>query len=292
MPKNQVNLIDIFQNVTQALAQNQQTLDQQDEYNHDHGTNMVQTFQTITNSLQQKQGKSASSALSYAAKEVTRNSTSSSGQLYAQGLSQAAANFKGKKVDSRGALDLLQTLIGGGQSSQTTSPSGGGDIMSALLGQLAGGAQPQPSGAAQSGDDLLGALMGQMQGGGQSQPSQASQPGGDGLADLLGQMTTGTPSQATPAPQAGGDLLSSLLGSLGGRQASGSGTGSGFDLGDLVNAGMSYMQAKQQGGSTAQALIQAFMTASGMGNSAHRTQSTALVINSFLQALASSQKSR
>jgi hypothetical protein len=51
------------------------------------------------------------------------------------------------------------------------------------------------------------------------------------------------------------------------------------------------MQAKQQGGSTAQALIQAFMTASGMGSSTHRTQSTQLVINSFLQALGSSRKS-
>jgi hypothetical protein len=54
---------------------------------------------------------------------------------------------------------------------------------------------------------------------------------------------------------------------------------------------MGFMQAKQQGGSTAQALIQAFMSASGMGNSVHRTQSTALVVNSFLKALASSQKS-
>jgi hypothetical protein len=54
---------------------------------------------------------------------------------------------------------------------------------------------------------------------------------------------------------------------------------------------MSYMQAKQQGGSTAQALIQAFMSASGMGKSADRTHSTQLGVNSFLQALASSKKS-
>lgn len=69
--------------------------------------------------------------------------------------------------------------------------------------------------------------------------------------------------------------------------SSGASSSSGLDLGDLVNAGMSYMQAKQSGSSTAQALIQAFMSASGMGNSARRTQSTALVVNSFLQALSS-----
>jgi len=264
MPQNRVDLINIFKTVTQTLAQNQQALDQADEYNHDHGTNMVQTFQTITNSLQQKQGKSDSTALAYAAKNLAKNTTSGSGQLYAQGLTQAAAKFKGKKVDSKGALGLLQTLIGGGQTSQQASQSGSSDMMGALLGQLTGGAQSQPSGASGSGSDMLGALLGQLAGGEQSQPSGAS--------------------------GSGGDVLSSLLGGLTGNQHSGSSSGGGLDLGDLLNAGMSYMQAKQQGGSTAQALIQAFMAASGMGNSADRTQSTSLVVNSFLQTLATSQK--
>jgi hypothetical protein len=104
-------LVNIFQSVTQTLAQNQPALDQSDEYNHDHGTNMVQTFQTITSSLQQKRGKSDSSALAYAAKKLSKNTTSGSGKLYAQGLTQAALKIKGKKVDSKGALDLLGTLI-------------------------------------------------------------------------------------------------------------------------------------------------------------------------------------
>jgi hypothetical protein len=235
MAQNRVDLVNIFQTVSQNLAQNQPALDQADEYNHDHGTNMVQTFQTITNSLQQKQARSASTALTYAAKNLAKNTTSGSGKLYAQGLTQAASKFKGKSVDSKGALDLLQTLISGGQ---TTPQSGGGD--------------------------LLGSLLGQMTAGGQSQPSETSQPGGD--------------------------MLSSLLGGLTGSQSGSSGSNSGFDLEDLVNAGKSFMQAKQQGGSTAQALIQAFMSASGMGNRAERTQSTQLVVNSFLQALASAQK--
>ena len=98
MAQNRVDLVDIFQTVTQSLAQNQPALDQADEYNHDHGTNMVQTFQTITNSLQQKQAKSASTALTYAAKNLTKNTTSGSGKLYAQGLTQAASKFKGKRL--------------------------------------------------------------------------------------------------------------------------------------------------------------------------------------------------
>ncbi len=261
MPQNRVDLGNIFQAVTQNLAQNQPALDQADEYNHDHGTNMVQTFQTITNSLQQKQTKSASTALTYAAKNLAKNTTSGSGKLYAQGLTQAAAKFKGKSVDSKGALDLLQTLIGGGQAAPQ---SGGGDI--------------------------LGSLLGQMTGGEQSQPSESSQPGGDLLSSILGQVTSGEQPKPASAPQQSGDMLSTLLGGLTGSQPGSSGSNSGFDIGDLVNAGKSFMQAKQQGGSTGQALIQAFMSASGMGSRAERTQSTQLVVNSFLQALTGSQK--
>jgi hypothetical protein len=291
MTQNRVDLVNIFKSVTQALAQNQQALDQADEYNHDHGTNMVQSFQTITNSLQQKQGKSDSSALSYAAKNLSKNTSSSSGQLYAKGLTQAAAKFKGKSVDTKGALDLLQTLIGGGQTSSQSTQSAGRDILGTLLGQMTGGGQSQSSGSSGSNGDLLGTLLGQETGSSPSQTTESSGSSGDLLGTLLGQTTGAEGVSPTATSQQGGDVLSTLLGGLTGSQSSSSGSGGGLDLGDLVNAGVSFMQAKQQGGSTAQALIQAFMTASGMGNSTHRTQSTGLVINSFLQALGASQKS-
>ena len=97
MPKKRVDLADLFQTVTESLAENQQALDQADELNQNHGANMVQTFETITKSLQARQGKSDSAALSYAARQVAKKSTSGSGQLYAQGLAQAASQFKGKK---------------------------------------------------------------------------------------------------------------------------------------------------------------------------------------------------
>jgi hypothetical protein len=293
MPQNRVDLASIFNAVTQTLAQNQQVLNQADEVNHDHGNNMVQTFQTITNSLEAKQGKPASTALSYAAKKVTKTTTSGSGQLYAQGLAQAADKLKGKKVDAAGAMDLLQTLISGGQSSQQAPQSSGGDMLGTLLGQLTGGAQPQSQQTAQPGGDMLSALLGQVAGGTQPQSQQTAQPGGDLLSTLLGQVAGGATTQEPQAPQsAGGDMLSTLLGGLTGGGGTSTGSGNGLDLGDLLNAGMSYMQAKQSGGSTAQALVQAFMAASGMGNATHRQESTSLVVNSFLQALAKSSKPR
>ncbi len=256
------DLASVFQKVTQDLVKNQQSLNQADGYNQNHGDNMVRTFQTITKAVQlkQKQGSSDSAALAYAAKRLTKSSSSASAQLYAQGLSQAAAQFQGKQIDQRSSMQLLQTLIGGGQAApQGTQSAQGGDLFSSLLGGMAGGSQPQ------------------------NQPSPAQ--GGDLLSSLLGGMAGGSQPQNQPSAAQGGDLLSSLLGGLAGGSGSGSGLQDGLDLGDLLTVGMAYMQAKQQGKSTMQALIQAFMQVSGMGGSKDRAQSTQLVVSSFLQAL-------
>ena len=218
MADNSALLANIFQAVTNTLVDNQHSLNQADDQNHDHGTNMVQTFQTITSSLEQKKASSGGDALAYAAQQVSKEATSGSGKLYAQNLANAANQFQGQNIDSKGALQLLQTLIGGGQTPQ--------------------------------------------------QPQQPAQPaGGDILGELLGGLTGAGNSQANPNSAAP--------------------TNSGLDMGDLLNAGMAFMQAKQSGGSNASSLIQAFVSGSGMGNSNHRTQSTQLVASSFLQALGS-----
>jgi hypothetical protein len=251
MPQNQVDLASIFGTVTQALAENQPSLNQADASNQDHGNNMVQTFSTITQALQQKQGSSNSEALKYAAQQVANNSSSGSGQLYAQNLDQAANQLKGKEMDTRGAMELLQTLIGGGQGSQAPDPSAANNSLGTLLNNLNSGAAPNPQQTPQGGGDMLGSLLG----------------------GLAGEGTTGQPS-------------SSEGGLTGGAGSSSTGQG-GFGMQNLLNAGMAYFQATQQGGNPMQSLVQAFVTGSGMGNDPHRQQSTAVVVNSFLQALGS-----
>ena len=276
MTNSGVDLVSLFQTVTQTLAQNQQGLNQADVYNQDHGTNMVQTFQTITEALKEKSGSADSTAMAYAAKKLEASTRSSSGHLYAQGLNQAATQFKGKKVDAQGAMQLLQTLIAGGQVApkpQTPAPA------------------PQPQAPAAGGDDMLGQLLGGLMGGQTAQAPQPQAPaagGDDMLGQLLGGLMGGQTAQA-PQPQApaagGADMLGALLGGLTGSSGTQSNAQDGLDMGDLLNAGMAYMAAKQQGGSNAQALLQAFLAGSGMGTAPHRQQSTQLVIGSFLQAL-------
>jgi hypothetical protein len=228
--------------------------------------------------------------MAYAARKISKSS-SACAQLYAKGLNRAAAQFQGKQVDERSGLQLLQTLISGGQTPAANQQSaGGGDMLGALLGGLTGGAETQTQqGGQAAGGDMLGALLGGLTGSTETQPQQGGQAaGGDMLGALLGGLTGGTETQQQSGSAAGGDVLSTLLGGLTGGGSSGSGLQDGLDLGDLLNVGMNYMQFKQQGNSNIQALMKAFMKMSGMGNSKDRTQSTELVVSSFLQALGAS----
>jgi len=273
MTNQTVDLTKVFSEVTKTLKANKLTLNEADTYNKDHGTNMVKTFSTITKALNEKKGAEQGEALAYAAQILSQKTNSGSSQLYAKGLQQAAQQVRGKNIDANTGLQLLQTLIGGGQSSaQSTPASGAGD----LLGSLLGGNQN----ASQSGG--MGDLLGSLLGGGQSttQSGDSSNAG-----DLLGSLLGG--GQSSQPASGSGDLLSSLLGGLSGSQQGqqSGGLSDGLDIGDLLTAGMAYMQSKQSGADTMSALVSAFVAASGMGKTQHRQQSTQLVANSFLQAL-------
>ena len=263
MTEQNVDLVKVFSQVSRTITKNQETLNQADTYNHDHGDHMVDTFRTITNAMKAKKGSDPSQMLNYAAQKLSQNANNGSAQLYSQGLQNAAQQFQGQNIDTKSALSLLQTILGAGQPNQQpqSQPSSG---MGDLLGSLLGGGQASSQQSSGMGD-LLGSLLG----GGQSTPQQGSQQ---------------------TAPE--GDLLGSLLGGLTGssQQQSGGGLSDGLDMGDLVTAGMAFFQAKQQGKTGMNALIDAFVAASGMGSSPHRQQSTQLVASTFMNALGKKNK--
>lgn len=201
-----MDLTALFGAAAQALAANQGALNQADAQNHNHGDNMVQAFNMITQALGTQHGAPPSQQLNHASQYLSQHSTSGSGQVYAQGLAQAAQQFQGqKKVTPDNAAMLIQSLLGGGQPAA----------------QQAGGA------------DLLGALLGGMQSAPQSQPQQDS----------------------------------------------------GIDIGDVLNAGMAFMNAKNQGQDNLQAGLTALMAAGPLGQSSHRQQSGQVVGNALLQAI-------
>jgi hypothetical protein len=223
-----IDLASLFNVATQALSANQSSLNQADTENQNHGDNMVQVFNMISQVMTNQQGASPSQQLGQASQYLAQNGTSGSAQVYSQGLAQAAQQFEGQSaVTPDNAMTLVQSLLGGGQS------------------------------APQSGGDILGSLLG----GGQS----ASQVG-----DLLGSLLGG----GQPAPQGSGQQ------------------DSGLDLGDLLNAGMTFMNAKQQGQDNLQAGLSALMAAGPMGQKPHRQQSGQLVANALLQAVAGMAKQK
>jgi hypothetical protein len=89
-----------------------------------------------------------------------------------------------------------------------------------------------------------------------------------------------------PATSGGADLLGSLVSTLAGGQQASSGQGSqGLDVGDLLNAGLSYMSAKQAGKGDLEALMGAVVGSSSIGQEAHRAESGTLIANALLGAL-------
>lgn len=247
-----LDLAQLFGAVAGTLQQNRLSLNQADEYNHDHGDNMVDTFETITQAMRETRGAEPSDQMAYAA-QVLRQRQSGSAQAYADGLSQASREFQGQQVTRGNALSLIQTLLGGGQAApvqQQQQTSGG---LGGLLGSMLGGQQQQ------------------------QQPQQDS-----GLGDLLGSMLGG---QSAPAPQqqsSGG--LGDLLGSLLGGQQQQTQQNDGVGMGDLLKAGMAFMSTRARGGSNLEAIVNAIVASSALG-SGYREQSSSLVVNTLLSVI-------
>lgn len=208
----ELNLSSIFKEVTKVLAANRQELNDVDEYNHNHGSNMVHTFDLIQKAVASKEDQPISDQLDYASRVLSEKSDSGSAKLYAEGLSRASQQFVGKNLNPATAGTLINAMMG----VEPTEDRGGGDLLSSLLGSLTQGQakeEPQAPAPTQP-NDLLGSLIGSM--GNQQQSAPAPEQPDDLLSSLLGGL--GTQQQSAPAPEQPNDLLSSLLGGLGTQQ--------------------------------------------------------------------------
>jgi hypothetical protein len=260
MANTKVNLAKLFGNVAQELAKNQGTLNQADTQNNDHGTNMVNVFNTITQAMEEKPKGSPSTQLKYASDQVRQNCQSGSGTVYADGLARAAAELQGQGIDSSNAMQLITALMGTNASGQSSSQAAGGDALGSLLGSMLGGStQQQP--ASSNSADALGSLLG----------------------SVLGE---GQPSGASSGGNTSGDAMSSLLGSLlGGEQSSSqSGSGGGISMQQVLAAGLEFMQSQQQGQDTMSSLLDAVVAGTQAG-SGYRAESGKLVAGTLMQGL-------
>lgn len=307
MNQSTTDLGNLFGAALQALSDNRQQLNTMDGHNGNHGDNMVHNLKLIADTLAADQAQPPAKALNHAAGILKQNGRGGTSQYYAQGLSEAAARFQGQSsLNQNDVMSLIQSMLGavpahGGpqaqagqsprikpqelkpQAQQPDNPLGD------LLGMVTGQAGPQTANQPQAAD-LLGSLLGGM--GGQTQQPQGP-ASNDLLGSLLGMATGGQPQapQYAPQPQmGGGDILSSLLGmAAGGGQPQPQQQNNGLDMGDLLNAGMAFLQARQQGADTGSAVLQAAMSAimgtNPMQAGSSRTAAGGLIAQAMLQGL-------
>ena len=170
-----LDLAQLFQTVTGTLTSNRQQLNDADDNNHDHGDNMVDTFEVITQAMKEKKGADPADQLEYAA-QMLRQRKSGSSQMYAKGLEQASQQFQGQQVTPANAMTLIQSLLGGGQAPQVQQQGGG---LGGVLGSLLGGQQGTPQQ-----DSGIGGVIGSLLGGSGGQQGQQADDG-FGMDDLL-----------------------------------------------------------------------------------------------------------
>jgi hypothetical protein len=203
MTGSSLDLAKLFGAVGNTLSQNKDSLNEADNYNHDHGDHMVEIFEVITQAMKEKQGAEAADQLEYASQLLRQKSHSGSADLYAQGLSSAASQFVGKEINSQNAVALVQSLMGGGKKPVETAPQQtGNNLLGALLGGLTGGgSQEQDDGI--GADDLLRMGMAFMQ----------SQQAGDKstLESVVDAVMSGSQMSGSDYRTQSGKLVSSTL---------------------------------------------------------------------------------
>jgi hypothetical protein len=136
------DLTNLFESVTEQLAQKKETLNAADSYNHNHGDHMVQIFNMVQNAVNEKSGEPIAEQLRYASKVVEQNANSGSASLYAQGFSKAAENMRGKDLSPDGINSLLTGLLSAEKPIETTQASQKKGLFGSLLAGFFGKQQP------------------------------------------------------------------------------------------------------------------------------------------------------
>lgn len=194
--KRGTDLSALFNVAAQALTANQSSLNQADTENQNHGDNMVQAFNMISQAMASQRGAPPATQLQHASEYLAQNATSGSGQIYAQGLAQAAQQFQGQSaVTPDNAMMLVQSLLGGGQAPAQQS---GAD----LLGSLLGGQQPSQQ---TQGVDLAALLSAGMT------FMSAKQQGQDNVQAALTALMSGGPMAQKSHREQSGQLVANAL---------------------------------------------------------------------------------
>lgn len=249
------NLADLFGAALRSLAEQRDEINALDDFNGNHGDNMVQNLQVVTEALSMQQDKSPAEALRYAGDVLQVQGRGGTSQFYSQGLGRAAEQLQGHATLEQGdVMTLIQSILG-------SVPAQG---------------NPQEGQTVQSVLDMVLGMAGAQQVSPQPAPEPEPTLGG-GVFDLLKGLIGLSPSKPTPVQPTQPSVVPQ---------------DDTFDVGDvlerLLPAGLAYLQAKQAGADSSQAIKQALIKALLGGQaqrpSTPRAAAGSVIAQSMLQA--------
>ncbi len=270
--QDSIDLVGLFEAAAQAVAAQKDGINALDGYNGNHGDNMVQNVRLITDAVRAHKSDPPDEALRYAGAKLREQGQGGTSQFYSRGLLQAADQFAGKtELKAADGISLIQSLLGaipaqGYPQPEESTPSVLDLFMN--MGGAAAGTQPAPT-QQQSGGGLLEMLTG-LGGAGAAQPrlsAAGGRPARD--ADGLGWGRSGSAASSAPAGRrASGDAHrpgrrghSATPGACPAGPARRGQLDLGGLLGKLLPAGLAYLQAKQSGADSSQAMQTALVSA-------------------------------
>lgn len=208
MSQNAIDLLQLFSSVSKTLEKSRTSLNQADTGNGDHGDNMVEIFEVITQAMKERQGAQPADQLEYAAR-LLRAKQSGSAQAYAQNLGAAAQQFQGQTaLDPSAGMQLLQVLLGGSQAAASATEQ---DPLAGLLGGLLGGSGETASDQGKPGLDAGDLLNAGLAFFGAKQAGQTT-----GEAALRALLSAGPLGQSEHRQQSGQLVAGALLEALAG----------------------------------------------------------------------------
>jgi len=196
-----LDLVSLFGAVTQSIADNQDTLNQADKYNHNHGDHMLDIFQVITEAMETKQGADPADQLEYASQLLRKKSHSGSAQLYADGLSNASQEFQGQKITTENAMDLISLLLGGQKTEPVQPEKPSGDLFGSILSGLTGSKTSENKEGLDLSDVLTAGLS----------FLSSKQQGKDNVESIMAALVSATQSGQSPHRAESGALVAKTL---------------------------------------------------------------------------------
>lgn len=111
MTTTSVDMVDLFIGAKKDLEKNRGELNNVDKLDGDHGNNMVENFDIITEAMKEKPQSKPSTKLNHASKSLRKRTSEISGLMLSDGLKRAAKKFRGKKTLNREDAVLLTYLL-------------------------------------------------------------------------------------------------------------------------------------------------------------------------------------